>query len=184
LLEVIWGWKKTKILRGYAYFRKVRKKRTTGLTAASTFFSKVLEKSIMIKVLVAEDHAIVRQAILSLLERAGDIRVIATASDGQEAVSKAVVHCPHVALVDVSMPVMDGLEATKQICSRCPRTRVLMVTGHSSRQYVENSLRAGAVGYLLKDAASHELVAAVRTVYQGKRYFSRQISELVQIYIE
>lgn len=132
----------------------------------------------MIKVLLADDHVIVRDVLRLLLERAGDIQVVATASDGEEAVAKTVLNCPDVVVMDISMPGMDGIEAAKRICSQCPETHVLMLSAHNTPRYIQRSLQAGASGYVLKDVAGNDLVKAVRSLHQGNRYFSKQIAEL------
>lgn len=129
----------------------------------------------MIKVLLADDHGVIRDALCYLLEAQGDIKVIATAADGQEAWEKAVLYCPDVAVVDISMPRMDGIEATRLICSQCPKTQVLMLTIYNSQEHLMHALRAGASGYVLKDAAGQELVIAIRTLAKGGRYFSPNI---------
>lgn len=138
----------------------------------------------MISVLVAEDHTSVREALSSLLERADDIQIVAMASNGQEAVEKAVSHCPDVAVMDVSMPVLDGIEATRQICADCPKTRVLVISAHNTPHYVLLCLQAGALGYVLKDTAGDDLVIAVHSLYHGNRYFSKQIAGIAEYYIE
>ena len=138
----------------------------------------------MITVLIADDHIIVRDVLQRLLERAGDIEITALASNGQEAVEQAVLHCPNVAVMDVSMPVMDGVEATIQICARCPETRVLMFSMHDTPVYIKRCIRAGALGYVLKDVAGYDLVTAVHSIHQGNRYFSKQIAEVAEYYID
>jgi DNA-binding NarL/FixJ family response regulator len=138
----------------------------------------------MITVLLADDHSIVRDVLRRLLETAGDIQIVATASNGKEAVAQAVLHCPAVAVIDVSMPLMDGIEATRQICIDCPQTRVLMVSGHHSPYYIQRCLQAGALGYVLKDVAGAELVIAVRSTQQGNRFFSKQIAEIAKRFIQ
>jgi DNA-binding NarL/FixJ family response regulator len=130
----------------------------------------------MIKVLLAEDHAVVRDALCYLLEAQGDIQITATAADGREAVEKAMQQCPDVAVMDISMPRMDGIEATREICAFCPKTRVVMLTIYHTPEHIRRALQAGATGYVLKDAAGQELVAAVRTLYEGGRYFSSNTS--------
>jgi len=138
----------------------------------------------MISVLVADDHTVVREALGSLLATAGDIQIVAVASNGQEAITKAVLHGPNVTIMGVSMPVMDGIEATKQICTCCPQTRVLMVSMHDTPKYIRRCLRAGALGYVIKDMAGDDLVIAVHSLYQGNRYFSQQIAEIAKYYIQ
>ena len=138
----------------------------------------------MISVLVADDHPSIREALGSLLETAGDIQIVAMAVNGQEAVTQAVFHCPSVAVMDVSMPVMDGIEATKQLCACCPQTRVLMVSMHDTPKYIRRCLQAGASGYVIKDMAGDDLIVAVHSLYEGKRFFSKQIAEIAKYYIQ
>ena len=134
----------------------------------------------MITVLLADDHRMVRDGLQFLLEAPGDIQIAATASNGQEAVEHARLVCPDVAVIDVSMPVMDGIEATKYICKHCPNTHVVMLSMYDTAEYVQRALQAGAAGYVLKDAAGSELVEAVRTLYEGNNYFSPKIAEMVK----
>src|SRR5688572_28321864 len=138
----------------------------------------------MIRVLLADDHAIVRDAVRYLLSAAGDIEVIVSAANGQEAVDKAGERCPDVAILDVSMPVMGGIEAARQIRVCCPDTQILMFSMHHTPDYVERCLKAGARGYVLKDAAGSELVIAVRSLYQGNKYFSRPVAEFAKRFYE
>ena len=134
----------------------------------------------MITVLLADDHTMVRQGLQFLLEQPGDIKIAATASNGQEAVNHALLDCPDVAVIDVSMPVMDGIEAARQIHNNCPKTHIVMLSMYDTPEYVQRALRAGAVGYVLKDAAGDELVQAVRTLHKGYSYFSPTIAEIVR----
>lgn len=129
----------------------------------------------MINVLLADDHGVLRDALCYLLEAQGDIKVIGTAADGVEAVQWATEQCPDVAIIDISMPNMDGIQAAKEISMLCPNTRIVMLTIYNSREYIDQALNAGAHGYVLKDAAGRELVEAVRTLYDGGRYFSKKI---------
>jgi DNA-binding NarL/FixJ family response regulator len=131
----------------------------------------------MIKVLLADDHTMVRDGLRYILESAGDIQIVALASTGKEAVEQALIACPDVAVMDVSMPVMDGIDAMKQICEICPQTRVLALSMYHTVQYVQRALNAGALGYVIKDAAGQELVEAVRSLHNGKRYLSPQIAK-------
>lgn len=132
----------------------------------------------MITVLLADDHGIVRDALRYLLEAQGDIKVIALAADGQEAVEKASHICPDVAVMDISMPRMDGIEATRYLCEHCPNTKVVMLTIYNTTEHIQHALRAGASGFVLKEAAGQELVAAVRALYKGGRYFSSTITNI------
>ena len=134
----------------------------------------------MITVLLADDHTMVREGLRYLLEEPGDIKIAATAANGQEAVNHARLDCPDVAVIDISMPVMDGIEAARQIHSNCPHTQVVMLSMYDSPEYIQRALRAGAVGYVLKDAAGDELVQAVRALYRGQSYFSSTIAEMVK----
>ena len=130
----------------------------------------------MITVLLADDNDIVRNILHRLLEGAGEIKVVALASNGQEAVTQAVLQCPDVAVLDISMPVMDGIEATQQLSSKCPKTKVLLVSMYDSSEYVRNCIKAGALGYVLKERASSDLVVAIHSLFQGKHFFSQRIA--------
>ena len=134
----------------------------------------------MITVLLADDHTVVREGLRFILESPGDIRIMDTAANGQEAVERAYLHCPDVAVIDISMPIMDGIEATRYICEHCPETHIVVLSMYDSPEYVQRALKAGAAGYVLKDAAGNELVEAVRALHQGKRYFSPRIAEIVK----
>lgn len=133
----------------------------------------------MINVLLADDHILVRDALCYLLEAQGDIKIVATAADGVEAVEQAVNLCPDIAVLDISMPRMDGIEAARRICELCSKTRIVMLTIYHTEEHVRHAVQAGASGFVLKDAAGQELVAAVRTLYDGGRYFSSKIERPV-----
>jgi DNA-binding NarL/FixJ family response regulator len=132
----------------------------------------------MITVLLADDHRVVRDALRYLLEAQGDIKVIALAADGMEAVEKAKGLCPDVVVMDISMPRMDGIEATRRICQECPNTHTVMLTIYNSAEHIQHALQAGADGFVLKEAAGQELVAAIRALYRGGRYFSSTINDM------
>lgn len=134
----------------------------------------------MITVLLADDHRMVRDGLRYLLEAPGDIQIAATAANGKEAVERALATSPDVAVIDVSMPVMDGIEATRFISEYCPQTQVVMLSMYDTPEYVQRALQAGAVGYVLKDEAGSELVQAVRTLHKGENYFSPRIAEIVR----
>jgi len=126
---------------------------------------------VTIRVLVADDHTIVRQGVVSLLEAGGDCEVVAQASDGVEAVEKALATRPDVAVLDIGMPRLSGLEAVRRIRQEAPKVRVLVLTMHEEEEYVVHLVRAGASGYLVKDSAAGELLAAVRALARGHGYF-------------
>jgi DNA-binding NarL/FixJ family response regulator len=131
----------------------------------------------MIRVLLADDHHFIRNSLQTLLERTEDIEVVATASNGQEAVAQAHSHSPDVVVLDVSMPVMDGIEAARQIAQQQPDSKIVMISIYDTSPYVQSSLKAGASGYVLKDAAGSELPAAIRSVARGRRFYSQRIAE-------
>ena len=131
----------------------------------------------MITVILADDHAILRDGLRYLLEAAGDIQILSMAANGQEAVEQAKQHCPDVIVMDISMPVMSGIEATRHIGEVCKHTKVAILSMHHTMEYIQRALEAGAVGYLLKDSAGAELVTAIRAVNDGKHYISKSVSK-------
>ena len=137
----------------------------------------------MISVLVVDDNGPVRKSLRDLLEMADDIKLVATARNGLEAVEKARSYRPDVAVMDISMPLMDGLEATQHIRECCRLTRVIIVSGFNDPEYVKRALEVGAKGYVLKEAAANDLLEGIRRVHQGKHYFSHQIAELAEKYL-
>jgi DNA-binding NarL/FixJ family response regulator len=132
-----------------------------------------------IRVLLADDHVLVRQGIRQFLEEAGDIEVIAEASDGAEAIRLIDEHQPEVAVLDIRMPEMTGVEATRRIKARFPQVRILILTAYDDDPYVFALLQAGADGYVLKTASADELVRAVRTVYEGQSALSPEITSKI-----
>jgi NarL family two-component system response regulator LiaR len=121
-----------------------------------------------IRILLADDHVMVRQGTRELLEHEGDMEVVAEAGDGQEAVMLAGRERPHIVIMDVAMPKLDGIEATRQIKTLYPTVAVLVLTAYDDDQYVFALLEAGAAGYLLKDVPMEELIKAVRAVHAGE----------------
>jgi DNA-binding NarL/FixJ family response regulator len=132
-----------------------------------------------IKVFLADDHAVVRDGLRALLEAEVNISVIGDASNGREAVRQVQKLDPDVVVMDISMPKLNGIEATLQIHETCPSTRVVILSMHSSKEHIFQALQAGAYGYLLKESAGQEVVRAVRKVHSGVRYLSRSITETV-----
>ena len=121
----------------------------------------------MIRVLVVDDHRLVRAGLITLLEAAGDIEVAGEAADGRQALEAARAVAPDVVLMDLSMPVLDGVAATRLLLQERPQARVVALTSFSDRQRVNDVLAAGAIGYLLKDSRPDELLAAVRSAAEG-----------------
>jgi DNA-binding NarL/FixJ family response regulator len=129
----------------------------------------------MVRVLVVDDHPLLREGLRHLLEGQPDMEVAGEAGDGEEAVRLALETHPDVVLMDVAMPAMDGLEATRQIVARMPKTRVLVLTVHDEEEYLEGLLKAGASGYLLKSTYGPSLVEAVRMVGLGEMVLGTEI---------
>lgn len=132
-----------------------------------------------IKVLLVDDHTIVRQGIRALLESVPDIQIIGEADNGKTAVEMAEKLKPDIMLVDISLPLLNGLEVTRRVRKKVPGCKVLVLTMHENEMYVSQILRTGASGYLVKKTAVSELIMAIRSVHQGKAYFSPSISKIV-----
>lgn len=130
-----------------------------------------------ISVLLVEDHSIVRQGLKSVLEAEGDIEVVGEASDGKEALRKARAVQPKVVIMDIAMPGLNGLDASRRLAEILPEIKVLILSSYSEAPEVERALEAGAVGYVMKETASSEVVKAVRETYKGNAYFSAPISQ-------
>ena len=130
-----------------------------------------------IRVFLADDHAVVRNGLRAILEAQADVTVIGDAADGRQAVRLVQQLRPDVVVMDISMPEMNGIEATQQICESHPATQVVILSMHSSAEHIFRALQAGARGYLLKESAGAEVVDAVRAVHVGRRYLSQRISE-------
>jgi DNA-binding NarL/FixJ family response regulator len=124
------------------------------------------------RVLLADDHTMVRQGLVAILKSEPEFEVVGEASDGHEAVERAVALRPDVVVLDVGMPRLDGLEAARRIRKAVPETRILVLTMHEEEEYVLRMVRAGAAGYLVKDGAAAELVEAVRALKANKGYFA------------
>lgn len=130
-----------------------------------------------ITVLLAEDHSIVREGLLALLKLEAGVRVVGHAENGREAVALAAKLSPDVIVMDIAMPLLNGLEAARQILQAAPGTRVLMLSAHGDDAYVEKALELGAAGYVIKQSAAHVLAEAIREVHAGKPFFSPSISK-------
>ena len=135
----------------------------------------------MIKVLLADDHSIVREGLRRVLEDSCDIKVVAEASDGEAAFDKAMSNKPDVAVIDISMPGMDGLEVVSRMSAYCPGIPVLILTMHEEEQYVIRAIESGAMGYVTKQSAPEQLVAAVKKIHSGGLYLTEKASEALAL---
>jgi len=133
----------------------------------------------MISVLLADDHAVVRDGLRALLEAQTDIEVVGDAANGREVLRLAQQLHPDVVVMDIAMPELNGVEATQQMHDAYPSTQVLILSMHSTTEHIFRALQAGARGYLLKDSAGAEVVDAVRVVHAGRRYLSQKIAATV-----
>jgi DNA-binding NarL/FixJ family response regulator len=136
-----------------------------------------------IRILLADDHTLVRAGIRSLIQALPGIQVVAEAGDGREALSLIETHQPDVALLDIAMPGLNGLEVAAQVADNFPFVRVMILSMHATEEYVLRALRAGAVGYLLKDADTAELELAINAVTRGETYLSPAVSKHVTEYV-
>jgi NarL family two-component system response regulator LiaR len=136
-------------------------------------------KALPIRVLLTDDHAIVRKGVRALLATERDIHVVGEACDGEEAVAQAESLCPDVILMDLVMPKLDGIEAISRIMSKLPSTRILVLTSFAADEKVFPAIKAGALGYLLKDSGPEELVGAIRQVHRGEPSLEPSIARKV-----
>lgn len=132
-----------------------------------------------IRILLGDDHTLVRHGIRKILEERPNWEVVAEASDGRDAVRQAEAIDPDVAVLDIGMPLLNGIEATRQIVKRHPDVRVLILSMHADEAYILQALKAGARGYLLKDSADAELIRAVTAVAGGKSFFSPSVAKVM-----
>ena len=130
-----------------------------------------------ITVLLADDHMVVREGFRKMLELENDLQVVAEASDGRQAVALVKKLLPAVVLMDIAMPLLNGLEAIRQVLAAVPATKVLILSAHSDDAYVTSAVESGAVGFLLKQASAHEVCRAIREVSQGRTFFSPAVSK-------
>jgi RNA polymerase sigma factor (sigma-70 family) len=132
-----------------------------------------------IRVLVADDHAIIREGLRVMLGNQPDMEVVGIAGNGREAIRLVDEHEPDVAVMDISMPELNGIETIQQMLPRHPHLQVVVLSIHGTKPYVYRALKAGAKGYLIKETAGLEVVDAVRAVYRGERYLSQRIADLL-----
>ena len=137
-----------------------------------------------IRILLADDHTVMRRGLRLLLESQPEFSVVAEASDGRQAVQQAEATQPDVAVVDIAMPNLSGIEAAQRIAADLPQTAIVILSMHSDEGYVLRALKVGAKGYLLKDSAEGDLIEAIKAVHQGKTFFSPEITKmLVEDYV-
>jgi two-component system, NarL family, response regulator NreC len=134
----------------------------------------------VVRILLADDHTVMRAGLRLLLERHDNFEVVGEAADGREAVEIAAEQKPDVVVMDVAMPHLNGVEAARQILSRNPDTAIVMLSMHSDESYVLRSLKAGARGYLLKDSAEADLIAAIQAIVEGRSFFSPGVRALLK----
>lgn len=132
-----------------------------------------------IRILLADDHTVVRKGLRMLLESHAGFEVVADACDGREAIALTEQHQPDVVVLDIGMPILNGIEAARQISGKFPRTAIVMLSMHSDEGYVLRALKSGARAYLLKDSAEYDLIAAIKAVSEGKAFFSPAISKML-----
>ena len=132
-----------------------------------------------IKVLLADDHPLVQDGIRTRLNEIEDIKVIGVASDGRELIEKTDLLQPDVVIADISMPYINGLEATRLLTQTHPNVNVLILTMHDNKEYIQNAIDSGAKGYILKDQPAHEMVDAVRSIHQGGTHFCSSANEIL-----
>jgi len=132
-----------------------------------------------IRILLADDHTVIRRGLRALLERQNGFEVVAEAADGREAVETAAAVNPDVAVIDIGMPNINGIEAARRITEKRPETAVVILSMHADESYVLRALKSGARGYLLKDSPEEDLIDAIRAVHAGKAFFSPEISKML-----
>ena len=132
-----------------------------------------------VRILLADDHTVVRKGLRLLLESVPEFHVIADAASGRDAISLAEQHRPDVVVMDVAMPILNGIEAARQITAKQPATAIVFLSMHGDESYVLRALKAGARAYLLKDSAEYDLIQAVKAVSEGKAFFSPAISKML-----
>lgn len=138
-----------------------------------------MHKKNVIRILLADDHRILREGICALIQDQADMQVIGESEDGLDTMKKVAQLNPDVVVMDIAMPLLNGLEATRQIRRDFPQVRVLILTMHENEEYIRQVLAAGALGYVLKDAAARDLLGAIRSVFQGEAVLSPAITRLV-----
>ncbi len=131
----------------------------------------------MISIVLVDDHMIMLDGMKSLIEKVSDMKVVGVATDGREALKLVAELEPEIVVMDINMPNLNGIDATSQLTSQFPATKVLALSVHEDPQFIERMLQSGAKGYLIKDCAYEELIRAIRAIYQGKAYLSPEVTE-------
>ena len=132
-----------------------------------------------IKIIIADDHKLFREGLVNLLSDYEEIEIIENAEDGKEAYEKAILYNPDVIIMDIGMPNINGIEATKMIKKQLPDIKIIALSMHSDKHYIKNMLEAGATGYLFKNCTYNQLIDAIHTVNNGNKYFSEKITDLL-----
>jgi DNA-binding NarL/FixJ family response regulator len=132
-----------------------------------------------IKVFLADDHAVVRDGLRFILGTQADMEVVGEAATGRQAVEQVIQTKPDVVVMDIAMPELNGIEATREILRSCPSTHVVILSMHSTREHISRAFQAGALGYILKESADEEVVIASRAVHAGRRYLCQSLTETV-----
>lgn len=132
-----------------------------------------------IKILLVDDHAVVRDGIRARLERSSDFEVVGEAVNGREAIQKVDELMPDVVLMDISMPVMNGMDAARQLRDNYPDMKVIILTMHEHKEYIQGVIRCGAQGYIIKDVTAQEMISAIKTVVGGETYYSSCVSQMM-----
>ena len=136
-------------------------------------------QSFPIKVLLVDDHAVVRDGIRARLERSADFQVVGEAVNGREAIQKVEELEPDVVLMDISMPVMNGMDAARYLRESHPEIKVIILTMHEHKEYIQGVIRCGAQGYIVKDVTAQEMISAIKTVMGGETYYSSCVSQMM-----
>jgi two-component system, NarL family, response regulator NreC len=137
-----------------------------------------------IRILITDDHQLFREGIVNLLAASPQIEIVGQAENGQEAIEKAKMLKPDIVIMDLTLPIINGVDATRILHKELPQTKVLVLSMHAEKNYIKEALVAGAFGYLFKDCTYDQLIDAINTVYQGKKYLSNKITEvLIQDYL-
>jgi len=134
-----------------------------------------------ISVFLADDHAMFREGIRLLLGTQKDMEVVGEAGNGRDAVRQAAKLCPHIVLMDIAMPDLNGIEAAQQILDTCPATRVIIISMYSTTEHIFRALKTGVKGYVVKESAGADIIKAIRTVHGGKQYVSEAVSDIIRM---